>query len=52
MIVRVADGKQAPIEMAGIRSPTFLIWGGADPFLPEPGANAIARYLKNANSRG
>lgn len=48
MVARIGDGKQASIEMAKVRQPTFLIWGGADQLLPESAANAIARYLGNA----
>lgn len=48
LVARIGDGKQATVEMAKVRKPTFLIWGGADHLLPESAANAIARYLKNA----
>ncbi|MFT4056108.1 MAG: alpha/beta hydrolase [Novosphingobium sp.] len=48
LVARIGDGKQATIEMAKVRKPTFLIWGAADHLLPESAANAIARYLKNA----
>lgn len=49
MVARIGDGKQAAIEMANIRAPTFLVWGTGDPLLPESAADAITRYLKNAN---
>ncbi|MFD2137733.1 alpha/beta fold hydrolase [Novosphingobium resinovorum] len=48
LVARIGDGKQATVEMAKVRKPTFLIWGAADHLLPESAANAIARYLKNA----
>ncbi|MFN3551922.1 MAG: alpha/beta fold hydrolase [Novosphingobium meiothermophilum] len=48
MVARIGDGKQAAIEMAKITTPTFLVWGGGDPLLPEAAVNAITRYLKNA----
>ncbi|MBT0671644.1 alpha/beta hydrolase [Novosphingobium profundi] len=48
LIARIGDGKQATIEMAKVRTPTLLIWGTADPLLPESAADAIERYLKNA----
>ncbi len=47
LVARIGDGRQASVEMAKVRQPTFLIWGGADHLLPESAANAIARYLKN-----
>ncbi|MCJ1961919.1 alpha/beta fold hydrolase [Novosphingobium mangrovi (ex Hu et al. 2023)] len=48
LIARIGDGKQAAVEMAKVKTPTLLIWGTADPLLPESAADAIARYLKNA----
>jgi pimeloyl-ACP methyl ester carboxylesterase len=48
LIARIGDGKQATVEMAKIRQPTFLVWGGADPLLPESAVTAITRYLANA----
>lgn len=48
LIARIGDGKQATIEMAKVTKPTLLLWGGADPLLPEPAVTAITRYLKNA----
>jgi len=48
LVARIGDGKQAAIEMAKIKAPTFLIWGAADPLLPESAANALARYVQNA----
>ena len=48
LVARIGDGKQATIEMAKVKAPTMLLWGGADPLLPESAANAIARYLANA----
>jgi pimeloyl-ACP methyl ester carboxylesterase len=48
LVARIGDGKQATIEMAKVRAPTLLAWGTADPLLPESAANAIARYLANA----
>jgi len=48
LIARIGDGKQATIEMAKVDKPTFLIWGGADPLLPESALNAIVRYLPHA----
>lgn len=48
LVARIGDGKQAAIDMAKIIAPTFLIWGGADQLLPESAANALARYVKNA----
>ncbi|WP_343614493.1 alpha/beta hydrolase [Novosphingobium sp.] len=48
MVARIGDGKQAAIDMAKVTAPTFLIWGGADPLLPEAAANAITRYLSHA----
>jgi pimeloyl-ACP methyl ester carboxylesterase len=48
LVARIGDGKQAAIEMAKIKAPTFLIWGGADPLLPEAAANALTHYVQNA----
>jgi pimeloyl-ACP methyl ester carboxylesterase len=48
LIARIGDGKQATVEMAKVTKPTFLIWGGADPLLPESAVTAITRYLANA----
>jgi len=48
LVARIGDGKQATIEMAKIKTPTMLLWGAADPLLPESAANAITRYLANA----
>jgi pimeloyl-ACP methyl ester carboxylesterase len=48
LVARIGDGKQATIEMAKIKAPTMLLWGAADPLLPESAANAITRYLANA----
>lgn len=48
MVARIGDGKQAAIEMAKIKAPTFLVWGAGDPLLPEAAVNAITRYLSNA----
>jgi pimeloyl-ACP methyl ester carboxylesterase len=48
LIARIGDGKQAAIEMAKVDKPTFLIWGGADPLLPESAVTAITRYLSHA----
>lgn len=53
LIARIGDGKQATIEMAKVRKPVLLLWGTADPLLPESALNAIGRYLSNAQiSRG
>ncbi|MGV3510790.1 MAG: alpha/beta fold hydrolase [Novosphingobium sp.] len=48
LIARIGDGKQATIEMAKVRKPVLLLWGTADPLLPESALNAIGRYLSNA----
>jgi pimeloyl-ACP methyl ester carboxylesterase len=48
LVARIGDGRQAAVEMLKVRAPTLLIWGTADPLLPESAANAIARYLSNA----
>jgi len=48
LIARIGDGKQASVEMAKIDKPAFLIWGGADPLLPESAVTAITRYLSHA----
>lgn len=48
MVARIGDGKQAIIEMAKVKAPTFLIWGTGDPLLPKSAADAIERYLSNA----
>ncbi|WDF74851.1 alpha/beta fold hydrolase [Novosphingobium sp. KACC 22771] len=48
LVARIGDGKQATIEMAKVKAPTLLLWGAADPLLPESAANAIARYLSHA----
>ncbi len=47
MIARIGDGKQALIEMKKVVAPTLLIWGTADPLLPESAAEAVTRYLEN-----
>ena len=48
LVARIGDGKQATIEMAKVRAPTCLIWGGADHLLPEAAVVAITRYLSGA----
>ncbi|MFV8819327.1 alpha/beta fold hydrolase [Haliea sp. E17] len=48
MIARIGDGKQAIVEMKKIVAPTLLVWGTADPLLPESAAVAVSRYLENA----
>ncbi|WP_339689858.1 alpha/beta hydrolase [uncultured Parasphingorhabdus sp.] len=48
LVARIGDGVQAKIEMQKITAPTFLIWGGADPLLPESAADAITGYLGSA----
>lgn len=48
LVARIGDGRQAAVEMAKIRCPVFLIWGTADPLLPESAVDAITRYLANA----
>jgi pimeloyl-ACP methyl ester carboxylesterase len=48
LVARIGDGKQATIEMAKVKAPTLLLWGNADPLLPEAAANAITRYLGSA----
>lgn len=48
LIARIGDGKQAAVEMAKVTKPTLLLWGTADPLLPESALNAITRYLANA----
>lgn len=48
LIARIGDGKQATVEMAKVRKPTLLLWGAADPLLPESALTAITRYLSNA----
>lgn len=48
LIARIGDGKQATIEMAKVRQPVLLLWGTADPLLPESALSAIGRYLSNA----
>lgn len=48
LMARIGDGKQATIEMAKVRKPVLLLWGTADPLLPESALNAIGRYLSNA----
>ncbi len=48
MIARIGDGKQAIIEMKKVVAPTLLVWGTADPLLPESAAEAVTRYLENA----
>ncbi len=48
LIARIGDGKEATVEMAKVKVPTLLIWGTADPLLPKSAADAIERYLKNA----
>lgn len=48
LVARIGDGKQALVEMAKVRAPTFLLWGGADPLLPEAATVPITRYLSGA----
>jgi len=48
LIARIGDGKQATVEMAKVRKPTLLLWGGADPLLPESALDAITGYLSAA----
>lgn len=48
MTARIGNGKEADVEMAKIVAPTFLIWGGADPLLPESAALALVRHVPHA----
>ena len=48
LVAKIGDGKQANIAMAKVTAPTMLIWGGADPLLPDAAADAIARHLSHA----
>ncbi|MCW1401825.1 alpha/beta hydrolase [Novosphingobium sp. MW5] len=48
LVARIGDGKQAAIEMAKVRAPVLLARGTGDPLLPESAAQAITRYLANA----
>ncbi|EIZ80505.1 3-oxoadipate enol-lactonase [Novosphingobium sp. Rr 2-17] len=48
LVARIGDGKQAKVEMAKVRQPTLLIWGGTDPLLPASALAAIMHYLSNA----
>lgn len=44
----VADHKSAVADMAAVRGPVLLIWGGADPLLTVPTAHALEGYLTGA----
>lgn len=48
LTARIGDGKQADILMQQIKAPTLLIWGAADPLLPEAAMKALAGHLPNA----
>lgn len=48
LIARIADGKEAKVAMAGIKAPTLLIWGGADPLLIPAAAARLESYLTGA----
>ncbi|WP_068086038.1 alpha/beta fold hydrolase [Novosphingobium rosa] len=48
MMARIGDGKQADLEMNKVTAPTLLLWGGADPLLPESAALALVRHMPNA----
>ncbi|MBB5686680.1 alpha/beta fold hydrolase [Sphingobium boeckii] len=45
LVAKIGDGKAAKVAMAQVKAPTLLIWGGADPLLTPPAANALERYL-------
>ena len=45
MVAQVGDGVAAQAEFAKITAPTLLIWGTADPLLPESASAALAGHL-------
>ena len=48
LVARVGDGSAAQAEFAKIRAPTLLIWGTADPLLPQSAAEALTGHLAQA----
>jgi pimeloyl-ACP methyl ester carboxylesterase len=49
LIAQVGDGVAAQAEFARVTAPVLLIWGTADPLLPESAAKALAGHLPKAS---
>jgi pimeloyl-ACP methyl ester carboxylesterase len=48
LVAQVADHAQAVKALNGVTAPTLLVWGGADPLLTPPTADALRNYLVHA----
>lgn len=48
LVAQVGDGVAAQAEFAKVTAPVLLIWGTADPLLPESAARALAGHLPRA----
>ena len=48
LVAQVGDGVAAQAEFAKVTAPVLLIWGTADPLLPESAARALAGHLSQA----
>jgi pimeloyl-ACP methyl ester carboxylesterase len=48
LVAQVGDGIAAQSEFAKVTAPVLLIWGTADPLLPESAAKALAGHLPRA----
>lgn len=46
LVARVGDGVAAQAKFGTITAPTLLIWGSADPLLPESASAALVGHLK------
>jgi pimeloyl-ACP methyl ester carboxylesterase len=47
MIAQVGDHGAAVFAMRGVKAPTLLLWGGADPLLPFSAMDTLGNYLRN-----
>jgi len=48
LIAKVADAEAAMQAMNGVKAPTLLLWGGADPMLPAQAMDTLGSYLTQA----
>lgn len=47
-IAQVKDGKETTPLFASLKIPVLLVWGSADPLLPDSAANKLGEYLEQA----
>lgn len=48
LVAKVADAKAAMAAMNGVKAPTLLLWGGADPMLTVESMDKLGSYLTQA----